>query len=289
MSKRRSRACRSTSPVPALAGISLPSVMLATMRSMYGSCRPALVDAMEVRVAHEHESRRRQGRRVDPRLQRRQVRIVEAELLVLLLVEARPAAGAGLLGLRLRLVEADVARMELAQVVRRPVDVQRARPGQLRQELRIRLVPGVAHGGFAQHLETRAAVAHLQRLRQAERRQVGVVGDILPEIAEIRRRERLPVRPPVARAQVQREDAAVDVLDALEDVGDEVELLVVPHEARVAVDDHHPDVAVLRHQRAQLAAVAADRPVAAVDVDDAAARAAAAGPSAAACRRRRRP
>ena len=233
-----------------------------------GKLPARLVDAMEVRVAHEHEARRRQGRRVDPRLQRRQIRIVEAELLVLLLVVPGPAAGSGRLRLRLRLVETDVLRMELAQVVRRPVDVQRTRTRELRQELRIRLVPGEAHRGLAQHLEAGTAVAHLQHLRQAERRQVGIVGDILPEVAEIRGRERLPVRPAVAGAQVQREDAAVDVLDALEDVRDEVQLLVVADEARVAVDDHHPDVAVLREQRAQLAAIAPDRPVAAVDVDD---------------------
>ena len=89
----------STSPAPALAGISLSSVM-PTIDAVDVRKLPArLVDAMEIRVAHEHEPRRRQRRRVDPRLERRQIRIVEAELLVLLLMEARPAAGAGLLGL----------------------------------------------------------------------------------------------------------------------------------------------------------------------------------------------
>ena len=142
-----------------------------------GQLPARLVDAVKIRVAHEHEPRRRQRCRVDPGLERRQIRIVEAELLVLLLVIARPAAGAGLLGLGLRFVEADVARVELAQVMRRPVDVQRARTGERREKLRIRLVPCIADGGLAQHFEARAAVANSQDRRQAERREVGIVGD----------------------------------------------------------------------------------------------------------------
>ena len=66
---------------------------------------------------------------------------------------------------------------------------------------------------------------------------------------------------------MKRENAAVSHVDSLDDVGNELQLVVVAHEARITVDHHHANVAILRHQRPQLAAVAADRPVGAVDVD----------------------
>src|SRR5690349_6380592 len=62
---------------------------------------------------------------------------------------------------------------------------------------------------------------------------------------------------------MQRERAAVDVVDFFEDVRRQVKLFVVADEARVAVNDHHPDVTVFRLQRAQLAAIATECPVAA--------------------------
>ena len=46
----------------------------------------------------------------------------------------------------------------------------------------------------------------------------GIVGDILPEVAEIRRRKGMSVRPLVARPQMEREHAAVDDIDAFDDV-----------------------------------------------------------------------
>ena len=64
-----------------------------------------------------------------------------------------------------------------------------------------------------------AAIVDQQRLRQAERRQVAVVGDVLPVVAEVRRGERLAVGPFVAGPKMQREDAVAVVVDALEDVG----------------------------------------------------------------------
>jgi len=100
-----------------------------------------------------------------------------------------------------------------------------------------------------------------QRLWQPERRQVLVVGDILPVIAKILGRERLAIGPLVALTQMQRENAAVDVVDALQDVRRELQRLVVADEPRVPVHRHHPDVAVLGEQRANFTAVAAERPV----------------------------
>ena len=99
------------------------------------------VDAVEIRVAHEHEARGRQRRRVHPRLERRQVRVVEPELLVLLLMQPGPVARARLRRERVGLLEPGVARVELAQVVRGPIDVERTRTRERRQEHRIGLVP----------------------------------------------------------------------------------------------------------------------------------------------------
>ena len=67
---------------------------------------------------------------------------------------------------------------------------------------------------------------------------------------------------------MKREDAVADVVDALQDVGRYLELLVVADESRVAVDDHHADVAILRHQHPQIAAVASRRPVGPLDAHD---------------------
>ena len=223
---------------------------------------------MEVGIAHEHEPGRRQGRRVHPGFQRGQFGVVEAVLLVLLLVQPGPAARARHRRLSIGLLQTDVLRVEIAQVVRGAVDVQRARARERREELRVRLVPAVADCRVVEHLDARAAIAHQQCLRQTERRQVLVVDDVVPVVAEIRRGERLTVRPLVAASQVEREHPTAFVDDLLQNVGNDAQLLVVADQPRIAIDDHHPDVAVLRHQHAHLASVNPLRPVRSLQVHD---------------------
>ena len=61
----------------------------------------------------------------------------------------------------------------------------------------------------------------------------------------------------MALAQLEREDAPVLHLERLEDVGDQLELAVVAHQARIAVDHEEPRVAAAADQAVQRAAVLA--------------------------------
>jgi len=74
-------------------------------------------------------------------------------------------------------------------------------------------------GQRVEHFEARRMSADHQRRRQAGRRQHLVVGDIVPEIAEVVGRERCAVRPAMAGPQVDGEDPVVLDVDRFGDVG----------------------------------------------------------------------
>ncbi len=73
----------------------------------------------------------------------------------------------------------------------------------------------------------------------------------------------------MAFAQCQREDAAILLLDIFEDIGREFEIGVIADQPRIAVDRHHPDVALVTHQHAQGAAMPTGRATGLVQHDDA--------------------
>ena len=79
--------------------------------------------------------------------------------------------------------------------------------------------------------------------RRAGGREFRVVGDVLPEVAEILGGERLAVGPACARAQDEGEDAAVLDLEVSRMSGAARKFGVVADQPRVAVDDHMRDVA----------------------------------------------
>ena len=90
------------------------------------------------------------------------------------------------------------------------------------------------------------------------RRKLLVVGDVLEIEAEILRREGLAVRPAMALAQREGEDAVVLDLDLLQEVRPQLQLLVIADEPRIGIDGDEPKIARLAHQAAQIPAVAAD-------------------------------
>jgi len=73
----------------------------------------------------------------------------------------------------------------------------------------------------------------------------------------------------MAGPQRQREDAALLDIEAFEHVGHEFEPIVIADEPRIAVDRHHPDIALVAHQHAQRAAMATGLAAGAPHRDDA--------------------
>ena len=241
--KARPRACRS-----ALAGAGLdrdqPAVDHVEQHPVdVGQLLAGLVDPVEVRVALGHEAGR--GRRVlqHPGLQRRQVRVVEAVHAIAPAVQLRPVARPVGLDQPRELVRVGVALVELLEVVGGRIDEQRARAGERRQEERVGLGPGIAHGALVQDLDLRPLAVDLELDRRPDRAELLVAGDVLPPVAEVLGGERRAVRPAVPLAQAHGEHPAVLDLDVLEDVRDQVELGVVADQAGVAVDHQQPRVA----------------------------------------------
>src|SRR6185503_13355693 len=126
---------------------------------------------------------------------------------------------------------------------------------QARQELRVRLVPRVAHHGVGKHFELRLLAVDQQVRGRAGGRQLLVVRHILPVVAEALGGERMAVGPAVPLAQLEREDAAFLHLEALEQVGHQVQVAVVADQARVAVDHQQARIAAAADEAVQRAAV----------------------------------
>jgi hypothetical protein len=232
-----------------------------------GKLQSVRVDAVEERVAHEHETLGRRARLQDPRLQRRQVRVVVAvhvvEAVVQLCPVAHPLGAHPLLESR----PVRVFLVELPEVVRRPVDIERRRAGQRRQEIGIGPVPDEAHGmGVGEGHFRRTAIGQ-QDLRRARGRDLPVADDVLPPVAEILAGEGMPVRPAMAGAEAKGEDPLLDILDRGEDVGLELEARVVADQPRIAVDGHHAHVLRSAHDQPHLPAMAAGLEIAAGRMD----------------------
>ena len=173
-----------------------------------------------------------------------------------------------LLGLCVQLGLVIVAGVIFAQIMGRPIDVERSRARQCRQERRVRFRPRVAHGEVVYDRDCRELAVDTQRGRRSGRRQHGVIGDVFPIVPEILRREGFAVRPFVPWSQIKREDAAPFDVDALQDIGFELQFAVELDQARIAVDDHQPDVFRTRHQCVQHAAVAPDLAAAFLETGD---------------------
>ena len=218
---------------------------------------PALVHPVEVGVAHGDEAVGRRPRGVVPGLQRRQIGIVGLVEVVHAVMHRGPAALGRAFGFRL-LHLGRVLLVELLEVMRRPEDEERRRPRHARQEMRVGLRPAVAHGGLVQHLDLGGFAVDQEIPRRPRRGELPVVGDVLPVVAEVLGGKEMAVGPAMALAQLHGEDASFLHLDRLEDVGNDVQVPVVAHQPRVAVDGEKPRVAAAAGERVQRAAMAAE-------------------------------
>ncbi len=219
---------------------------------------PALgIDPVVEWVADEDEPGRRRRRLQDPGVEARQGWVVVLIRAGLAQEQRGPVALALVLH---HLVEGrliGVLGMERLQVAGGEVDVLRPRPGQCGQEVVVGDVPAVADGDGVNDLDLRRLVAGEQELRRPARRQLRMVGDVLPEEAEVLGGEGLAVGPLVAAPQMEGEDAVVLDLVALDDIRAQCPALVVADQPGVAVDHHHPGVLGHARQHAQAAAIAA--------------------------------
>ncbi len=222
-----------------------------------GQLAAALVDAVEVGIAHGDEAVGRRTRGVGPGLQRRQVGIVALVEVVQAVVHRRPAPlRRALLLFALHL--GGVFLVELPEVVRRPEDEQRRGARHARQEMRVGLRPAVAHQGLAQDLELRRLAVDQEVARRTRGAELLVVGDVLPVVAEVFRGERMAVGPAVALAQLHREDAPLLHVHRLEQIRHDVQVPVVADKARIAVDGEQARVAAAPGERVERAAIVSD-------------------------------
>ena len=211
-----------------------------------GQLLPVGVDPVIVRIALGDEANGRWPGPHHPRLQGRQVRIVEPVHAIAPPVQLRPVARLVLLDLAGELSRIGIRLVELPQIVGGPVDEQRAGTGQRRQEVGVRRGPAVADRERVDDLHLRQLAVDHQLPGRPERAELLVVGDVLPKVTEILGRERRAVRPAMALAQPQREDPAVLDLDRAQDVGHELQLAVVADQARIAVHHQKPRVLAVR-------------------------------------------
>ena len=109
--------------------------------------------------------------------------------------------------------------------------------------------------GLVDHLDLGRLAIDQQFARRADRREVGVVGDVFPVVAEILGGEGRAIGPFMALAQMEGEDAPFLDVEALQDVGHQIVMRVVAHQPRIAIDHHVAGVLGRGHQHVQFLAV----------------------------------
>ena len=221
-----------------------------------GKLAPGGVDAVEERIAHEHEPLRGRFGGVHPRLQRRHFRIIQGIHAVLGLMQHRPVHETLFRGHLIQLLDVRIAGVKAFHVVGRAIDEQRRRAGHPGQEKWIGPGPGVTHGPFVDDPEFRQLLTDQQLLARTQGRQLLVGRHVFPVIAEVLGGEGLAVGPLVSGAQVKGEFAAVLDLEPLQDIGDEFQVAGIGDQAGIAVDGHQTHVPALAHDQAHIAAVA---------------------------------
>ena len=195
---------------------------------------------------------------VDPGLQARQIRIVELVHVVLAVMQSRPIALTFRLGrLVQRRLVAEVG-VEFLEIDAGTVNEQGRGAGQARDEKRIGRIPGIAHRYLVDDLELGRLAVDDHHPRRARGRQVLVVGDVLPPVAEVFRRKGTAVRPLVAAAQGEGKDATVVDLETFQDIGLQGEIRTIADQTGVAPNNHVADVLGPADQGSDVAAVFAD-------------------------------
>ena len=219
-----------------------------------GQLLSLFVDAVIVGVACEDVALGRVRCREDPRVQRRHVDIAVAVHDVLAPVDVYPAAT--LVKLQ-DLLFGRVLAMELLEVVRRPEEEERCGSRLALDEVGVGLVPSVLDRQLVNDLDLGRFAVDDKFDRRAGRRQLGVVGNVFPEETEIVGGKGMAVRPLVPGPQLQGELAAFLDFVAFQDVGMELELVVVHDQASVAVDRHQARIAHAGDQHVELTALLA--------------------------------
>ena len=222
-----------------------------------GKLPAGAVYTMEEGVAAEHIALGRAWGDVAPRLKGRRLRVEVPVGRVLAVVDRGPASPTLFARLTIEPVPVRVAGMEPAKPVRRGVDVDGAGAREGGQEERIRRIPRVAHGRLVQHLEPRRPPACKQLARRAGRRELLVVRDVLPVVPEVLRSKGMAVRPAMPGPEMQGEHPLVRHLHPLQDVGDELETLVVADEPGVAIHHHQAHILGPARQHPETSSVAA--------------------------------
>ena len=116
-------------------------------------------------------------------------------------------------------------------------------------------MPAIAYRVLIGILDLRWLSVDEQGPRRAALGKLWVVGDIFPEISKILAGKGVSVRPLVPLAQVQRENPVVGNLVTLQDIRLQFKIRRITDQARIAIDDHLPNILLLTHQQAQLAAL----------------------------------
>jgi hypothetical protein len=213
------------------------------------------VDAVIVRVAPEHEAIGRRSGRQHPGLQRRQVRVVVLILIVGSVVQHHPVAYPRLFHLGFELGLGRVLGVKFLQIVGGTEDRERPGAGQSVEKTGVPARPRVANGRLGQNLEGRPFAVDQHLRRQAGGLQARMIEHVVPVVFEIRRGQRLPVRPTVPATEVKRVPALVLDLDAFGDVRSQLKIRGVADQTRIAVHDHHAHVFARTHDHVHLAAV----------------------------------
>ena len=169
-------------------------------------------------------------------------------------MQLRPVARAVGLDQAGELGRVGVALVEPLEVMRGRVDEQRPRPGQRRQEEGVGPRPGIAHGKLVDDLDRRQLLLDQEIARRPDRAELGIVGDVLPPVAEVLGRERRAVRPAMACPQMEGEALAVLDVDRSGEVRHQLERAVVADQPGVAVDHQQAGVAAAADQGLELAA-----------------------------------
>ena len=201
-----------------------------------GKLPAALVHAVEEGVPLRDENLGRRSHRGAPGLERGKIGVVHHVHRVLLVVQRRPVPaplGARELPERVGIVE---GAMELLQVVRRSEEDGRIRAGLVGKEEVIGLGPAEPDRPRVGEGDPGHLPIHPEGGRRPARRELVVVGDVVPPVGEVGAGERRSVRPAMPLPEIEGEaSSSLGDLDPLGDVG---------HEAVVTVEAHQPGVAV---------------------------------------------
>jgi hypothetical protein len=170
-------------------------------------------------IADRGEDLASAARNDGPGPQRRHVGIAQQQRIVEVLVQILPIVELAIGQEPRDHLGAGVFGIELLQVAGRAIDHQRRGRRQRRQEGLVGQGPGVADRRLVEDLDLRGHAVDQERRRQPIGAELGIGGDILPIVAEILGRERAAVRPAMALAQMEGEDAAFLDVEARQNVG----------------------------------------------------------------------